>query len=313
MMSVEIDEVLQDDVNVEPDPNPDADAGVDEVDPDAGLDLDADEGSAVPDMVPVPFQSEFVKLSKQIEDEGKEPRGGTYLRGPKGSKSTGALNDLYAQYKAEPNEANLSLLLVGVGHYAQANTPNFSALNESPTPELYSSLAQEVQVRVWQSLGKFNGRSKFSTWVNRICKNLVKDKYRTASRRKEDTFFEWKDYHDTDVNRDAILKQRGHSYAAASAEHTNANFEVSSTSRTLVEGGAPLAAYLGPDVFHVRLAALLPALTEEEQDIIRYHMAGYSPSSIGREFNRSEKWAYAKIAATVKKLKGLAGGGKVLK
>ncbi len=44
-------------------------------------------------------------------------------------------------------------------------------------------ICQEVTVRVWRSLSRFEGRSELSTWVYRITANTCLDHLRAASRR----------------------------------------------------------------------------------------------------------------------------------
>ena len=48
-------------------------------------------------------------------------------------------------------------------------------------------ISQEAFIRVWRSLGKFKGESKFSTWLFRIVSNLCTDYARKKSRRNETT------------------------------------------------------------------------------------------------------------------------------
>jgi RNA polymerase sigma-70 factor (ECF subfamily) len=46
------------------------------------------------------------------------------------------------------------------------------------------SWAQDVWVRVWERLGTFRAESAFSSWLHRICVNVVLDRKRSANRGK---------------------------------------------------------------------------------------------------------------------------------
>lgn len=47
--------------------------------------------------------------------------------------------------------------------------------------------AQEAFVRAWRFLPKFDGRSKFSTWIYRICVNVCLNQLRRSSNREKPT------------------------------------------------------------------------------------------------------------------------------
>ena len=46
-------------------------------------------------------------------------------------------------------------------------------------------LTQDVFVRVWQKLGTFRGESSFSTWLHRLAVNVVIERFRTETTRRQ--------------------------------------------------------------------------------------------------------------------------------
>src|SRR6188768_4475884 len=46
-------------------------------------------------------------------------------------------------------------------------------------------LTQDVFVRLWQKLGTFRGDSSFTTWLHRLAVNVVIERFRTESLRRQ--------------------------------------------------------------------------------------------------------------------------------
>ena len=46
-------------------------------------------------------------------------------------------------------------------------------------------LTQDIFVRVWQKLGSFRGDSAFGTWLHRLAVNVVIERFRTDSARRQ--------------------------------------------------------------------------------------------------------------------------------
>src|SRR5579862_3306787 len=130
-----------------------------------------------------PFESEVTKIFKTAEREAfpKESRGGSLLDGPDTNglgPVKGRLNRLYAQYSGDRNEDNLNLLLAEVERYARRVTTGKGGafagyLNQSVTEQYsVSEISAGTVIKVWRSLHRFDGRSKFSQWVFRIAQNV---------------------------------------------------------------------------------------------------------------------------------------------
>ena len=58
--------------------------------------------------------------------------------------------------------------------------------------------AQEVFVKVYRSLGRFEGRSRFSTWLYRIAVNACLDAIEKRRRRPQAADIEWSDLAETE-------------------------------------------------------------------------------------------------------------------
>ena len=54
-------------------------------------------------------------------------------------------------------------------------------------PEDRQDLIQEIVIQLWQSFGRFDDRSRFSTWMYRVAMNVAISYYRYESRRRRDT------------------------------------------------------------------------------------------------------------------------------
>jgi RNA polymerase sigma factor (sigma-70 family) len=187
---------------------------------------------------------------------------------------------LYGEYRATPSEENLNSLLFEVELFARRVTLGAGGkyaqyLNHSTTGAYaQTDLSQNVTIKVWRSLDKFNGKSKFSVWVYRIAKNTVLDAVRQIQRRGEVELLEWKGY--------------GGEYAGfrgASGKSADAGFNIRGGSKL------PLGRFCAPDERKVRLSWMIANLPEKDQHIIYLVQEGYKPSEIGEEFGKNAKWA----------------------
>ena len=52
-------------------------------------------------------------------------------------------------------------------------------------PESADELTQDVFVRVWQKLGSFRGDSAFGTWLHRLAVNVVIERFRQDTARRQ--------------------------------------------------------------------------------------------------------------------------------
>ncbi|OGL40421.1 MAG: hypothetical protein A3C43_04445 [Candidatus Schekmanbacteria bacterium RIFCSPHIGHO2_02_FULL_38_11] len=64
-------------------------------------------------------------------------------------------------------------------------------------------ISQEVFIKAFSSLNKFQGRSEFSTWIYRIAYNLCQDKIKIIRRVNQ--------FHDSDIDQKEILKLESNS------------------------------------------------------------------------------------------------------
>jgi DNA-directed RNA polymerase specialized sigma24 family protein len=77
----------------------------------------------------------------------------------------------YKKYHDDPNESNMNTLLEEVRRVAirfcNVEVPNLS--ND------WEDIAQEVTLRVWQKLGSYDGKSRFSTWLFILMRNVARN------------------------------------------------------------------------------------------------------------------------------------------
>lgn len=248
-----------------------------------------------------PFVSEVAKIFKAAEKEAAPEelkRGGTLLTPPDLSHlgpERGRLDRLYAQYAAAPTNENLNTLLEEVERYARRNTIGKGGafaqyVSQSVTDYAPTRVSVEITAKVWRNLDKFDGRSKFSVWVFRISRNVVKDMCRSIIARKELTLHEWKDYDNEGTG----------CYRGAPDESANSDFEVTGGTKTALPTG------LAPDKRAVKLDALLAELNDRDRTIIYFVQKGYKPAEIGEEFGKDAKWASNQLNRIKKQLRKLA-------
>jgi RNA polymerase sigma-70 factor (ECF subfamily) len=84
-----------------------------------------------------------------------------------------------------------------VGRAAAGDVCAFELLYRTCLPRVHSlvrrlaggrdtdELTQDVFVRVWQKLGTFRGDSAFGTWLHRLAVNVVIERFRTESARRQ--------------------------------------------------------------------------------------------------------------------------------
>ena len=84
-----------------------------------------------------------------------------------------------------------------VARAAEGDVRAFEQLYQTHLPKVHSlvrrmaggrdtdELTQDVFVRVWQKLGTFRGDSAFSTWLHRLAVNVVIERFRTETARRQ--------------------------------------------------------------------------------------------------------------------------------
>jgi DNA-directed RNA polymerase specialized sigma24 family protein len=93
------------------------------------------------------------------------------------------LDTAYAAYKAaESTPQALDTLLRAVGAYARQQAERREDLARTGDSD---DVSAKVMVKVWEALPKFGGRSSFRTWVERIVRNVIYDRYRYTKRRDD--------------------------------------------------------------------------------------------------------------------------------
>jgi RNA polymerase sigma factor (sigma-70 family) len=85
------------------------------------------------------------------------------------------LNTAYADYTTEVTADTLNDLLKAVTRYADG----LAKWKKHPSPD---DIAQDVAVKVWTSLGTFNSKSTFTTWVHQITCRVILDDHRSSRR-----------------------------------------------------------------------------------------------------------------------------------
>ena len=254
-----------------------------------GVDAPFIEGSVTP------FVSPSSKIIAEVEKEqfGEVESNKSLLNAPKADDlpEKGRLNQLHTEYVAEPNEEKLNRLLTEVERYARrvtlgkggkyARQLTYSATDRCPATET----SQNVMLKVWRSLDKFDGKSKFSVWVFRIAQNDVKDAIRSIIHRSECEFHDWRNNSDPDdfIGVSDGDRDIGHSH-----------------------GRTPVPEIHRPDPEDVRIAELdgmLAGLPGQDQEIITMFREGSTPAEIGKAFRKNAKWASNQLNRIKKLLK----------
>lgn len=269
-----------------------------------GVDADFVEG------VVTPFVLEEEKIFQDVEKEiPKEPRGGTALKGSNTSglgPEKGRVNRLHGEYVASPTPDNLNLLLAEVEIYARRVTVGKGRiyLHQSVTKQYAASeISSEVMIKVWRNLSKFDGRSKFSSWVFRVAQNVLKDKCRTISNRRESSFLEWKDYGKSDEPPyDKNGLGPGRCSRTVPGESTDADYNVSEGYSVELEDDLR-----APDERKDKLEKLLELLSPQDKELIDLVVdESYTPRELGEKFGKNAKWASNALNRIKKQLKKLA-------
>lgn len=257
-----------------------------------------------------PFEGPATRIIREAEEEilPKESSK-SFLKGPRTKHlgpEKGRLDRLHAQYKDDPSESNLNSLLAEVERYsrrviAMTGGAHGNVLNQSPTDQYPTGdISHGVAIRVWQNLGKFDGKSRFRSWVFRITKNIMVDAIRKHGRLKEDEYHDWK-YNNRPYEEPIAVGNR-----AAAGKSANGEFEVESSSK------APLVPiYNDPGVDIAELREQLYELIEEHLDGLDYIVAirlmdGYTPARLAKVLNEKPKAIYNRIQRVKRLLKEAA-------
>jgi RNA polymerase sigma factor (sigma-70 family) len=242
-----------------------------------------------PDATVTPFVSETEKIFEDAENECSEElrgvsRGGSLLKAPDLSRlgpEKGRLDRLHAAYVHSSTKENLSTMLHEVGRYSNRVTLGKGGafaqyVSHTAVDWQITEVSLEVMEKVWRNLSKFDGRSKFSSWVFQIARNVVKDRCRAIANRREADLFSWKDYEN----------EGSGCYRGASGKSANGEFEIVGGSKTSLPcGGAP-------DERRVKLDNLIEFLKPQDKEIVHLVVySNYTPRELGEKFGRDAKWA----------------------
>jgi RNA polymerase sigma factor (sigma-70 family) len=209
---------------------------------------------------------------------------------------------MYAEYAADPTEANLNALLTEVELYARRITLGRGGklnqfLHQSATFQYpQTEISQAATIKVSRKLPHFGAKSKFSSWVYRITQNALLDKIREIKNRPEVDF----------ISNDHIDYRKHHpdNYGgrrAASGKSTDSDFEVQEGRST------PLGSYnLAPDERKVWLEQVFKTLPATDRAIIHMFKQNLKPREIGAQFRKDAKWASNQLCRIKNDLKKLA-------
>jgi RNA polymerase sigma factor (sigma-70 family) len=214
------------------------------------------------------------------------------------ANNKGALNQRYREYKIEPNETTLDALLAETYRYAER-----VLILGGYTQRLdLSEAAQLATIKVWRNLKNFHGRSKFSSWANRIIKNEAVDEIRKAVRRRE-----------CELPDEEIFDGRESGCRRGKSGHLNDNWVM----ETSGVAGAPLPSWLMkapeyartdnpfPEDYETRaqiLDQLIENLSSQDTIILHLFRCGRKPAQIGEFYKRNAKWASNQLARIKKRL-----------
>jgi RNA polymerase sigma factor (sigma-70 family) len=217
------------------------------------------------------------------------------------ANNKGALNARYTEYAAAPNEQSLNALLAETHRYAKRVLISGGYAQRVDLSEA----TQLATIKVWRNLRNFHGKSKFSSWANRIIKNEAVDEIRKAVRHRECEL----------PDEEILTSKRSRCFKGASGELDDNGNMVGSGNRTplpsvcmeapsyaLVDRTA-IDAYLEDGEGGQLLDLLMESLST--QDTIIFHLSrnGCKPSGIGKFFKKNAKWASNQLTRIKKQLK----------
>jgi RNA polymerase sigma factor (sigma-70 family) len=265
-----------------------------------------------------PFASGGYKIFPTVDNSNLEKKSSkSELDGPDTSDlgpEKGRLDRLHEQYKGDPSDLNLKMLLVEVERYARhvASLEGGKLkrwLNQSPTYQYpMTDTSTTTMIKVWRHLDTFNGQSKFSSWVYSIARNNVKDIVKGVIKRGERDLLGGKDYQGS-----------YHGSRAAAAKSEDGSYETGGGAKTRL--GPPPPSIPSPpvsslqpkdrgvdDATLLRLSEVAAALSGRDEKILRLFLDGYTPIEIGKKMGgRNPKWASNQLDR-IKKALRLANG-----
>ncbi len=224
----------------------------------------------------------FDEVDQELFGETLEANEPAERRVPK--QLRGNLNDFYEKYAKNPTDENQENLFRSTENFVvrvtgkvsgkMAKTLNFSAKENHQSTDI----SQDVLLKVWKNLNKFDGRSKFSSWVYKIVSNEVFDTINRLSNRNE---FE---LNDEVVNGASNAGFRGGSPGAGPDDGAKGH------GRVPIIGGTYIAAHEVELNNGLDIGNATSKLSARDRTIVGLFMQGYGPSEIGRKLGYNAKW-----------------------
>ncbi len=225
---------------------------------------------------------------EELEESDESDEAKRYRDEAKSFAKVYDINEIYSQFVQNPDEDVIEKLMNAVTRLAagvvRARAGGFQGyLNSSAFENDPTEISQDASMKVLRALraGRFKGKSKFSTWCFKICKNTVLDAMRQIERRGEETLGD--DVADEPVPGVGVSGSGQTGYGGEGTDHLGGSQGILPKNFTDRTEDAII------DELDYEKA--YRRLTGREKKIVQLFRDGHTPQDIGKAFGRDAKWA----------------------